>query len=85
VSWWTVAGSSCLGLVTGWLVREFVTRTKRLELKAILSLTTLLSSGAVLAVWRSTKDAPIPEEASSFFVGVFVSVLVLGLLRYSPE
>jgi len=85
MDWWVVAGTGCLGLTVGWLTFEFVSRAPSLPLKASWTLTTIVGGGAALAVWQFAKDARLPSEANSYFVGVFAAVLTLGLLKYRPE
>jgi hypothetical protein len=84
MNWWTVAGTGALGLVIGWLVWEFVNRIQALELKALSTLAAIVGGGAALLVWRFAQNKALPDEANSYFVGVFVSVLILGLLKYRP-
>jgi hypothetical protein len=84
MNWWIVAGTGALGIVIGWLVWEFMNRVPTLELKAFSTITAVVAGGATLLIWRFAQDKPLPDEANSYFIGVFLSVLVLGLLKYKP-
>jgi hypothetical protein len=85
MDWWTFSGTGCLGLTIGWLVIEFTRRSKTLGLKAISTLASIVSGGLALGVWRVSQEHALPREANAYFIGVFLSVLVLGLLQYEPR
>jgi uncharacterized membrane protein len=82
VHWWTMAGTGSLGLVIGWLVRVFVSRTVSLGIKAFSTITSVVSGGATLLIWRAARETPLPDEANCYFIGVFLSVVFLGSLYY---
>jgi hypothetical protein len=84
VDWWTVAGSGTLGLTIGWLVRSFFVRVTTLSIQAISTLASIAAGGSLIALWRVAKVGTLSGEANSYFIGVFASVLVLGLLDYKP-
>jgi len=83
--WWMVFGTGTLGLVIGWLVWEFLNRTEKFALKALSTIASLVAGGATMLVWRATKDTALPDEANAYFMGIFASVLILGLLKYKPD
>jgi hypothetical protein len=83
MDWWTLAGTGSLGLVIGWLVWTFVGRVADLNLKALTALVTIVGGGVALGVWRFSQDQGLPREANAYFIGIFMSVLILGLL-YGP-
>lgn len=83
MDWWTVTGTGSLGLVIGWLVWVFVDRAPTLSLKALLSVVSIVGGGAALGVWRFSQESALPREANSYFIGIFCSALILGLL-YGP-
>jgi hypothetical protein len=82
--WWMVFGTGSLGLVIGWLVWEFLNRTEKFALKALSTIASLVAGGGTILIWRVAKDSPLPDEANAYFIGIFLSVLMLGLLKYKP-
>jgi len=83
-SWWMVFGTGSLGLVIGWLVWEFLNRTEKFALKAFSTIASIVAGGGTLLIWRVAKASPLPDEINAYFIGVFASVLTLGLLKYKP-
>ena len=84
VNWWVVVGTLSLGFTIGWLVWTFVTRAATLTLKALTTVASIAAGGSLLVFWNSSGVGTPPQEANAYFLGVFVSVLILGLLRYDP-
>jgi hypothetical protein len=84
MDWWTFLGTGSLGLTIGWLTYEFIRRAQSLGLKAVCTIATIVGGSAALGVWRFSQEAPLPREANAYFIGIFLSVFILGLLRYEP-
>ncbi len=79
--WWVVLGTGSLGLTIGWLVWTFVARSETLTIKAVGALVSIAAGGGLLALWKSTDTGDLTKEANAYFVGVFLSALVLGLIH----
>jgi predicted Abi (CAAX) family protease len=84
VNWWVFAGTLSLGFTIGWLVWTFITRTATLTLKALTTVASIAAGGSLLVFWNNNGVGALPQEANGYFLGVFISVLVLGLLKYDP-
>ena len=81
MDWFVIFGTGSLGLVVGWLVWTFVDQAKTLTIAALGSLASIITGGGVLAVWKHTDTGGLTSEANTFFVGLALSVIILGLVH----
>lgn len=72
-----------MGFVVGWLLWTFVTAQKTINFRVLSGLITIAVGSAALAVFRVGQEH-VTNDFMFYFMGVFVAVFVLALLRYKP-
>ena len=70
-------GAACLGIVLGWLVRYFLDRIEKLNMKMFASLVSVLCGGVVFKMF------PDPFGYAGWFypMGLLVGILLYPLLK----
>jgi hypothetical protein len=84
INWLVGSGATCLGLVIGWLIKVFVERAPTFDLKSLATVASIAIGSAALAVFKP-ESGPVPDEFMLYFVGLFLTVLVLGLLEWDAK
>ena len=71
---------ACLGIIVGWLIWEFVTRSRTLTVKASSSLASLAAGGVVVAAASWGAETNAGNAVYMYPIGALIAILVLGLL-----
>jgi hypothetical protein len=57
MSWIPALGSTCMGLVIGWLIRYFIRRFKSFNTKALGSVVSIIAGGAIVHFLQADSTA----------------------------